>query len=160
MRAVRKFVEFHAREPRNVGTFDSRLEIPDTAVHAGTAVRVMYRSDKLNPSTLEDEGWIDYFHDHDPGVRLYRCDRAAKGSHRTVPAWLRNVQELTWLGHCLGLTYVGADGEQHDVPATDPLPELFCTPNGRALLVIQGKRTLLCMLWGGRLGVEDRGIVH
>ena len=51
--------------------------------------------------TDEDEGWIDYIHDHEHGVKVYRCDREAIGSDapiERVPAWLKNTRELTWLG--------------------------------------------------------------
>lgn len=162
MRAVTKYVEFHGQDPRKVGTFHRELVIPAEAILAGDATQVLYRSDKLNPTTGEDEGWIDYFHDHDPGVQLYRCDRAADGEGpvRAVPPWLRNVKELTWLGYCLGFSYIDLDGHDRKATGKKPLPELFCTPSGKALLVIQGKRNLLAMMWGGRLGVEDRGIVH
>lgn len=162
MRAVTKYLEFHGQDPRKLGAFHADLVIPSEAVLAGDAVQLLYRSDKLNPTTGEDEGWIDYFHDHDKGVRLYRCDRAAdeEGPVRAVPAWLRRTKELTWLGYCLGFSYVDPDGHERKATGKKPLPELFCTPSGKALLIVQGKRHLLAMMWGGRLGVEDRGIVH
>lgn len=153
------FRTFHGRPTRRVAAFHSDLVIPAEVVLAGEAKQVLYRSDKLNPSTGEDEGWIDYFHDHARGVNLYRCDRSAEGEVRAVPAWLQNVRELTWLGYCMGFTIQGERGEER-VRATKPLPELFCTPSGKALLIIQSKRTLLAMAWGGLLSVEDRGIVH
>lgn len=165
MKFITKYRQFHAHEPRKIGEFHPDLEIPDVAACMGQAKQVLYRSDKLNPETLEDEGWIDYFHDHDAGVQLYRCDQAALVDQladlRTVPAWLRRTRELTWLGKCLGFTYVDqVTGKKCPAKATAPLPELFCTPSGKALLVIQGKRKILAMAWGGRLGVEPRGIVH
>jgi hypothetical protein len=39
-----------------------------------------------------------------------------------------------------------------------PLPDLCCTPDGKCLLVVQGKRKVLAMMWGGALGVFARGI--
>lgn len=161
-RFVTKYLEFHGQDPRKLGRFHRDLVIPARAVLAGDAQQVLYRSDKLNPTTGEDEGWIDYFHDHSPGVRLYRCDRqaATAGAERAVPAWIRQTDALTWLGYCLGFSYVDGDGHEQHAKGKEPLPELFCIPSGRALLVIQGKRHLLAMMWGGRLGVEDRGIVH
>ena len=158
-KAVRKYVEFHQHEPKKVGAFNSSFAIPATAVCVGQAVNVLYRSDKLNPTTLEDEGWIDYIHDHDGGVKVYRVDGSAQGPERAVPAWLRNTHELTWLGQCLGFAYK-ADGEKIEAEGKKPLPDLYATPNGKALLVVQGKRRVLALIWGGRLGVEARGIVH
>ena len=161
MRAASKFIEFHQRDVRRVGEFHADLAIPDTLLRIGDATQVLYRSDKLNPTTGEDEGWVDYFHDHHPGVVLYRpAGRGVAGLERTVPEWLRDVRELTWLGYCLGLSYRDDGGRVVDVAAAKPLPELYCTPTGRALLVVQGKRKLVACMWGGRLGVEDRGIVH
>jgi len=158
-KAVRKYVEFHAHEPNKVGAFNPSFAIPETARLAGEAVHVLYRSDKLNPTTLEDEGWVDYIHEHDAGVKVYRCDADADGAERAVPAWLRNTRELTWLGQCLGFAYK-VDGKEVGAEGSAPLPDLYATPNGKALLVIQGKRKVLALIWGGRLGVEARGIVH
>lgn len=161
--ATRMYVGFHQHDPRKVGDFHRELVIPDTAMCVGDAVNVLYRSDKLNPTTGQDEGWIDYIHDHKNGVKVYRCDRAAESLElaveRTVPSWLRNVRELTWLGDCLGFAYHDGDRE-HEARGTKPLPELYTTPSGKALLVIQGKRRLLALVWGGKLGVEPRGIVN
>jgi len=158
--AEKMFVAFHQREPRKTGSFADGLAIPARAVCVGDAVNVLYHSDKLNPTTGEDEGWIDYIHDHSRGVRVYRCDPGAHGPEHAVPAWLRGVRELTWLGDCLGFDFRDHDGELVKAQATRPLPELYTIPSGKALLVIQSKRTLLAMIWGGRLGVEPRGIVH
>lgn len=159
-RAIKKYLDFHQQEPVKIGTMNVR--IPETAILVGPAVHVLYRSDKLNPTTLEDEGWIDYIHKHDRGVNCYRTDRAAAqlGPERTVPQWLRNTRELVWLGYSLGFEYKDHDGKTVEARGKQPLPELWTTPNGRALLIIQSKRTLIALLWGGRLGVEPRGIVH
>lgn len=164
-RAIRKYFDFHQQEPVKIGQFHADLERrlrEGRAVLVGAAVHVLYRSDKLNPTTLEDEGWIDYIHDHDRGVNTYRADRGAGelGPERSVPAFIRNASELTWLGFCLGFAYKDHDGKEVEAKGKRPLPDLFCTPNGKALLVIQNKRTLLALMWGGRLGVEPRGIVH
>ncbi len=160
-RAVSKYRAFHQQEPRKVGDFHPDLAIPDQAICVGPAVHVLYRSDKLNPTTGEDEGWIDYIHDHGAGVKVYRTDRSADGALVTVPAALRRATELYWLGDCLGFAYKDLEtGKKVEAKGTSPLPELYATTSGRALLVIQGKRRLLAMIWGGKLGVEPRGIVH
>lgn len=159
-RAISKYVEFHTHEPKRVGDFHRDLVIPDCAVLVGDAKNVLYRSDKLNPTTGEDEGWIDYIHEHGAGVRVYRCDREADGALRTVPQWICGAKELVWLGDCLGYDYKDDAGKIVKAKGTAPLPELYCTPSGKALLVIQGKRRVLALIWGGRLGVIDRGIVH
>ena len=161
-RAIRKYIEFHQLEPKKIGSFHRDLVIPDVALCVGDAVHVLYKSDKLNPETGEDEGWINYIHEHKRGVKVYRCDRYsldARGDERAVPAWLRNTTELVALGLCNGLAFRDEDGE-HDVKATKPYPELYTTPSGKALLVIQGKRRLVALVWGGKLGVEPRGIIN
>ena len=159
-KSIRMFRRFHTRDWRGEGDFHADLVIPDRAICVGAAVNVLYASDKLNPETGEDEGWIDYIHEHSDGVGVYRCDRGAVGDEVAVPAWLRRVDQLTWLGDCLGFSYRDARSKACKAHSTAPLPELFATPNGKALLVIQSKRRLLAILWGGRLGVERRGIVH
>ncbi len=159
-RAVTKYRAFHQQDPRKVGEFHRDLVIPDVAMCVGDAVNVLYRSDKLNPTTGEDEGWIDYIHDHGAGVKMYRTDRTAEGVMRTVPAMLVRATELYWLGDCLGFEYKEEITKKVEAKGTKPLPELYAIPSGRALLVIQGKRRLMAMIWGGKLGVEPRGIVH
>lgn len=159
MRALRKYLEFHQQEPRKVGQFHRDLKIPETATLVGDAVNVLYRSDKLNPTTLEDEGWIDYIHDHEGGVKVYRCDEP-DGIRTRVPSKFRGATELTWLGDCLGFAFRDFDGKEVEAKGEAPLPELYTVPSGRCLLVIQGKRKILAMIWGGRLGVEARGIVY
>ena len=69
-RAIEKFREFHQFEPRDIGTFKRGFRIPRRAIFAGEASYVLYRSDKLNPGTGEDEGDIDYIHEHKGDVGL------------------------------------------------------------------------------------------
>lgn len=161
-RAVKKYLEFHQHDPRRIATARADFKIPARAFCVGEAVHVLYASDKLNPTTGQDEGWIDYIHEHSAGVHTYRTDRAAAelGREHAVPAWLRNVSELVWLGKCLGYAYRDAAGDEIEGTGTEPLPGLYATPNGKGLLVIQGYSRVLTLMWGGKLGVEARGIVH
>jgi hypothetical protein len=158
--AIGKYIQFHQHDPHRIGEFHRDLAIPRTVICAGEAVNVLYRSDKLNPTTGEDEGWIDYIHDHKDGVMAYRCDRQARGPEVEVPSWIRNERALYWLGDCLGFAFRGPDGREGEAQGADPLPELYAIESGRALLVIQGKRRVLALIWGGSLGVEPRGIVN
>lgn len=157
-RAVSLYRSFHSHEPR--GTRTVAGSIPKQAHRAGAAVNVLYASDKLNPTTGEDEGWIDYIHDHNRGVVIYRCDEAAAGKLCAVPAWITNVTELVVLGDCLGFAYEDeTDGHVTRAKGKRPLPELCAIPSGKALVVVQDKRNVLAIIWGGKLGVLDRGIV-
>jgi hypothetical protein len=157
--AVNKYVEFHTHDPIEEGEFAKDFRIPKQVVRAGDAVHVLYGSDKRNPSTGIDEGWIDYIHDHDPGVKVYRCDHGCTGPLHRVPKWLAEEKELIWLGECAGFSYRDADGNKVDAEAISPCPDLYTVPSGKALLVIQGKKRVEALIWGGDLGVERRGIV-
>lgn len=158
--AVSMYRSFQGFEPRKIGEFSSGFSIPTIAALAGPALNVMYRSDKNNPTTGKPErGPIDYIHDHEKGVNVYRCDRAAGRGDTAVPGFICDCTELVKLGDCLGFTYDSGDGAIEASP-THPMPELYTIPSGRALLVIQSKRKVLALIWGGKLGVEARGIVY
>lgn len=159
-RAVRLFREFHKFEPTAIGDFNRGFSIPSECHYGGDAVHVLYRSDKLHPITKIDEGEIDYIHEHGAGVKVYRCGARLSGAKKAVPAFIRNVKTLVHLGESLGFQYVDDDGYTVDAEATAPRPDLYSIPSGKALLVIQGRRRVLALIWGGRLDVEPRGIVH
>lgn len=161
-KAIRMFRRFHTRDWRGEGDFHRDLEIPEHVACLGDAKHVLYASDKLNPETGEDEGWIEYIHEHSSGVHVYQPVPRASADLELVrvPAWIRNVDQFTWLGRCLGFQYKDERGRACDVKGTQPLPELYAIPSGKALVVIQSKRKLLAMIWGGKLAVERRGIVH
>lgn len=159
-KAIKLYEDFHKFEPRDIGEFSSSFYIPEEAIYVGEAKDVMYRSDKLNPSTLENEGMINYIHDHKKGVKVYRVDKDADGPTRSVPKRVWGVTELVRLGECLGFTYRDHSGEEVEAVTRKPRPDLYATPDGRALLVIEGKRKVVALIWGGNLNVEPRGIVN
>jgi hypothetical protein len=158
-RAVSMFYGFHQFEPTDVGEFPRGFRIPTDAVRVGDGVNVMYRSDKFNPTTGEDEGVIDYIHKHKAGVICCRCDADARGEPQRVPPWIWKTKALIRLGDCLGFEYRDGDGRVVEARTSGRLPELYTIPSGKALLIIQGRRSLKAILWGGTLGVEPRGIV-
>jgi len=159
-KATRLYKDFHKFNPRDIGEFKPSFYIPDEAVFVGDAVDVMYRSDKLEPITHIDEGMIDYIHKHKKGVKVYRTDAKADGTVRKVPKWIWEAQQLVCLGESLGFTYRDHDGTQVNADVAPPLPELYATPNGKALLVIERKQKVVALIWGGKLDVEPRGIVN
>ena len=76
-----------------------------------------------------------------------------------MPARIRNAETLTALGLCcLGFSYDSGDGVV-EAKVTKPYPELYTIPSGHALIVVQAKRKVLALIWGGKLRVERRGIV-
>lgn len=162
-RAIDKFVEFHDFEPRETGTIPG-LKIPSSVKMAGDAAHVMYRSDKWHKGRSDD-----YIHEHDRGVKVGRTGNC-KGALRAVPTEIQRVTTLVRIGRCLGVAYTDNDGNVVEM-RPDGSVQLYCSPNGRALFVVDGVRVrngraafdrprLEMILWGGRLGVEDRGIVH
>lgn len=153
------YTTFHQFEPEKIGEFKKGFEIPSQIFHVGEAKVMYYHSDKLNPETGEDEGWIHYFHDHEGGVQIHLTDSQCGGDLVDVPDWIVESEALVRLGDCEGFAFLDLDGRKIKAEGTKPLPEWYATPNGNALLVIQSKRTVIAILWGGTLDVEWRGVV-
>jgi hypothetical protein len=160
--AEAKFREFHQKPPRKVGAFSDELVIPREVELLGDAIHVLYRSDKVDPETGEQpRAPINYIHEHDSfGVQTFApARRPRKGAiTATTPMFLRDAEGLVLLGDCLGLAYHAA-GVDVELESDAPYDELYTTPCGRALVVVTGKREITFLVWGGELGVEDRGIV-
>lgn len=154
--AVEKYLEFHRYDAKHLDTVD--IKIPEVVYKAGKAMWVTYRSRKVDPSTLRrPRKPVDYIHDFDAGVHLYRTD-AGEGRERTeVPEEFRHVGALVKLGMCLGFMYKGGGGEIEG-QSSRPLPELACSPDGKCLYVVQDRRRVIALIWGGALGVFARGI--
>lgn len=154
--AKEKFEEFHRHKPRKL--FESgESPIPAKVRELGKAKAVLYRSDKNDPDTGRPvKKPIDYIHDHDAGVRAYT---PAAGGMVDVPAFIRDAEALVLLGKCLGFDFEDGSGKVREAKGIRPLPDLYATPCGKALLVIQDRRDVLAIVWGGGLGVEARGIV-
>ena len=75
-----------------------------------------------------------------------------------MPAEFTGAQALVLLGDNLGYSFELDGNDVEAVGQDDPYPELYCTPCGKCLLVIEGKREVLAMMRGGALGVFARGI--
>lgn len=156
--AVAIYEGFHRYSPRKIGEFHPSFKLPSRVNKQGPAVDVLYRSGKVDPETLKKPRKpLDYIHEHDSkGVTLY----LPRGPGPTIetPAWIRNATALSRLGLCLGFKFK-RDGQVVEAKAKAPLPELYTTANGKALVVVQDKRDVLAIVWGGKLDVEPRGIV-
>ena len=156
--AIAKYREFHRYDPKSVGPMTG-LRVPARMRCAGDAVCVLYRSGKVDPATLEKpKKPVNYIHEHNAGVKVYLPDGQADTD---VPKAAREASALVLLGKCLGYDFRDPkypDDDPIQAVGQDPLPELYCIPSGKVLLVVQDKRQLLAAIWGGALGVFARGI--
>lgn len=153
-KAMKKYLEFHKLDPKDIGTFAS-LTIPSRFYYVGEATHVMYRSDKW------ENKQHNYIHEHDANVKCVRSDARGVGIPIEVPSYIQNAKTLYRLGECLGFAYMTEDGEVK-AKCSRPYPELYAIPSGRAILVVDtvGSRAkLVAIMFGGKLNVRDVGIV-
>lgn len=152
--ALEKYEEFHRHAPKRVGEFARSFRIPTSLRRAGASKWVTYRSDKVDPETLRrPRNPINYIHEHNAGVVTYLPD--GDGAVTQVPERFRvSDGALVLLGTCLGFCF----GDDVEATAAAPKPDLYCTPCGKCLIVVQSRESVLAMMWGGALGVFARGI--
>lgn len=160
--AVEKYREFHRFDPKKVVSCPG-LSIPARVRRVGDAKWVTYRSNKVDPGTMEKpRGTFDYIHEHDAGVVTYLVDARRGELDTEVPGRFRLDPDedpaLVVLGKCLGYCFRDEHGKIVEARGTKPLPDLCCTPDGKCLLVVQSGREVIAMMWGGALGVFARGI--
>lgn len=153
--ATELYKTFHRYDPKQLVEV-SGLVIPKRVRRMGKAKWVTYRSGKIDPATLEKpKRAVDYIHEHDAGVTTFMTN----GKPDTdVPEKFVSPDALVRLGYNLGFCFEDDHGDKVEAEGTVPLPELYCSPDGNCLLVIQGRRQVLAMMWGGALGVFGRGI--
>ena len=156
-KAEKLFEDFHKYEAEKVGEFPDSFYIPDTAIFVGQGSCVLYRSAKFDPITYaKPDEPIDYIHELGDGVRIFRLD-TDEGRELTVPQYIHSVGTLVRLGKCLGFGYIDEDDDE--VEATCTNCDLYSIPSGKALLIVEKKKKVLALIWGGKLDVEPRGIV-
>lgn len=158
-RAETLYRTFHQFGPDDVGYFARDFRLPEAGKRLGDARVMYYTSDKLNPTTGEDEGFVSYYHEHGPGVVACGFGRGARGDEVAVPAWIRRCESLVLIGRCDGFEYESPDGRVLRGESSGRAPEWFATPSGRALVVVQDRERPLAAFWGGDLRVEARGVV-
>lgn len=157
-KAEKLYLDFHKYEAKKIGEFPSSFGIPQDACLIGDALYILYKSSKCDPLTYIRPGNpINYIHEHKAGVKVYTADHHEEGVERVVPQYIHSVEALTLLGKCLGFGYTDFDGNNVDANCTSC--ELYSIPSGKALLIIEKKKEVLALIWGGQLNVEPRGIV-
>ena len=165
--AVEKFKEFHRYDPKKLEHLPASFQIPRSVIDIGRAKWVTYRSAKVDPATLKKPKHpVNYIHEHNAGVRVYLpSDRPeldeldVDGVETPVPRAYYAVEALVKLGDSLGFCVHGEHGaEDAEFEGRGKLPELLCVPDGTCLLIVQDRRDVIAMIWGGALGVFGRGI--
>lgn len=151
-RALKMYETFHQLPKKRVTQFNCK--IPDEIYHVGNAVWTYYDSAKWENKKHA------YKHEHEAGVKFcwHTKEKGADDKLVDVPTWLQNTTTLVCLGDYLGGEYTAKSGETVDVETSKPYPKLFTTPNGNALVVVDGTK-VVALLWGGNLHVIAPGIV-
>lgn len=154
--AKEKFEEFHRHPPAKI--FTGKTKMPTRVRELGPALFVLYASTKNDPDTGKPvKEAVRYIHEHDSaGVTTYT---PVSSGGVEVPAFIRECEAVVLLGTCMGYAWTDEKTGKEREAKPRPRPELYTTPCGRALLVIQDRREVIAMVWGGALGVEARGIV-
>ena len=175
---IDKYIEFHQYGPQKTGRFTEALKIPFDVFEVGAAEWMFYASSKW------EHKQNFYMHEHGWNVTCYLTDG---GNKRTeVPGKYRDVESLVRLGQCrggpaklparakdlrdnvgktaneskgLGFVWTDNDGKLDGAMVGSPYPELYCTTDGGCLLVIEGKKKIRAMIWGGGMRVKAEGIV-
>jgi len=151
---VRRFLKFNKLDVNEVGPFNLD-RLPEWATLLGRGKWISYRSDKWEGK------FHNYIHDHKAGVNYYRPhwvanDNAVAANDNAVPTSIVNSETLVLLGQCLGFRHLGAPEHNY---MHGSRPNLYCTANGRCLVIVSGKSRIVAMAWGGSLDVQARGIV-
>ena len=143
-KALELYKTFYQFEPSSV--VESSLTMPKSVSRVGRMVSIMYASNKWERKTNY------YKHDHESPVYLYE-----PGAGTKVPKFIASVDAMPTLGKCMGLVYHDGDEEQ-TIAFTGC--DLYAIPSGKALVVVKSSRSVVALIWGGKLGVEGRGIVY
>lgn len=176
---ISMYNEFYKFGPKHIGKFSAALEIPEQVYLVGSAEWVFYASDKW------ERKQNFYMHEHGWGTKCYLTD----GGYDTtnVPDKFRKAETLVRLGECRGgpeklpptsseisknigktantgkgLGFVWKDDKSGNLDGaivTSPYPELYCTPDGKCLLVIENKKKIRALIWGGGMHVASAGII-
>jgi hypothetical protein len=152
--AARNFKKFHDFDPPPA-TITPGLNIPKRVCFVGEALKVMYRSNKWK------QGTYNYEHDHDGGVKVCRPARSGERADTAVPQEFQTAA-VSRIGNFLGLIYRLPNGDEieHGPERGDMLYQAATNRGRTALFVVNSKTRIDCVIFGGWLNVEARGIVY
>lgn len=150
-RNFKKFHDFDGPHPE----INPGLVIPKRVCFVGEALKVMYRSNKWK------QGTHNYEHDHEGNVQVCRPARPGERADTAVPQEFQTAA-VSRIGQFLGLHYRLPNGEEVEQgPEQGDMLYQAATNQGRtALFVINRKTRIDCVIFGGWLNVEARGIVY
>lgn len=150
--AAETFEGFNEYEAKGAYRFAKEIVVPDRIPIAGPCKWVTYKSDKWN------DGTHDYIHTITSYPRV-KCGLLGYDyPTKIVPAKVRDVTTVTQIGlRALGFAFE-RDGEEFEAKLPTGT-EWFWSQTGRSLYLIQKKRKLVAVIWGGELNIEPRGIV-
>lgn len=150
-RAVRLFEDFHQYEPKDARPLPASVVVPEFVELVGACTYVTYRSDKWN------DGTHDYVHDIESFPRV-KVGKVSRGGTYRLPARISDAATLVALNkRALGFGYEEQSGELVDATARNC--QWFWHPGGKALLLIQDRKRLKVVIWGGKLDWKPQGLV-
>ena len=153
------FEGFHDRKIKKRKRVSLEKVLPHALYCFGTALNVMYESDKRDPGDPKGYGaqghWKLFTHDHGKGVKLYGAEDC--GDESLEMDWPKSV---AWLGKLTQVTYIDVDGKKVVEDFKDM--DLWVFEDKTTLMGISRNLDKIkdLIIWkGGDLHVEWRGIV-
>lgn len=153
------FEGFQGRSVKHRKRVNLKDALPKQLYCFGTALNVMYKSDKRDPGDPDGEGaqghWKLFTHAHGKDVKVYGAQDCDNGEWSVK--WPTNV---AWLGKLTQLTYTDIAG--NEVEENFSGMDLWVWENEKVLMGISSNLNDIkdLILWkGGDLHVEWRGIV-
>lgn len=150
--ATKTFEDFNEYPSKGATKFAREIVVPERMPSPGPCRWLTYRSNKWN------DGTHDYIHTITSYPRVKCAMAGEKYPTIKIPIKIREANTLTQIGlRALGFAF---EYDDHEYEAKVPAgTEWFWSQTARALYLIQNKRKLVALIWGGTLNVEARGIV-
>jgi len=154
------FENFQGRKVTSRKQVNLEDKLPVRMYPFGTALNVMYKSDKRDPGDSQGDGrqgvWKLFTHEHGADVTLYCCEPEGAEDGWEVD-W---PESCAWLGKLTELRYLDETGTEITETVTNM--DLWVWEDDRIMMALSRNLSKLTdvIIWkGGRLRVEGRGIV-